>query len=183
MMKIKTQTMYKIILLAFIAILCATTAFGQTSQESTKAIDTKNWKTFKGDGFSIQYPDTFNLDKSGESGTSFTLMSKLIITAVIQDMKGRDMDLDKYVKLSEAEINTEITDSKLLESKRLKDNYGNECHRIAFTGKHSDFSFNWIQYYWVKKNKAYILTVCGQVELSDKYFKDGEAIMKTFKIK
>lgn len=184
--------MKSITLLIFFLLLGSTLTFGQNTPAGASGIDTKNWKTFKGSGFSIQYPDTFDLDESELMGTSFILFSKQVkdddlfkenINLIIRDFSGQDIDFNDYVKDSENQIETLITDGKLLSSKRLTDSFGKECHRVIFTGKQGQLELKWIQYYWLLNGKSYSLTLTCEESQFDTYVKDGEAIMKTFKLK
>jgi hypothetical protein len=184
--------MKKIILFTFIAILSNTIAFGQTTQKVAQVIDAKNWKTLQATGFSIQYPDSFDLDKSGELGTSFILFSRQTndidlfkenINLIIQNLEGQGIDLNKYVKISEDQIKTMVTDGKLLESKRLADKYRNEYQRVIYTGKQDEYMLKWLQYYWVENKQAYVLTLTCEAQLFERYLPVGEAIMKTFQLK
>ena len=141
--------------------------------------------------YSIQYPDTFDLDKSGQMGMSFILLSKQTsqqdlfrenVNLLIQDLTGQNIDLDKYVEISEGQIKTMITDGDLLESKRLTDK-NKKFQRVIYTGKQGQYDLKWQQFYWVENKKAYVLTLTCEINQYNKYVSVGENIMKTFMIK
>ena len=87
---------------------------------------TKDWNTFKKDSYTIDYPKDWELDESGQMGTSFILFSPLTsqkdqfrenVNLLVQDLTGYNLDLDKYVEISEEQVKTLITDGKIIESK------------------------------------------------------------------
>jgi len=183
-------------LLGFFALIIAFVACGQSSQKdsNTEEIKTEtpeNWKTLTDSDYSIQYPDTFDLDKSGQMGMSFILLSKQTsqqdlfrenVNLLIQDLTGQNIDLDKYVEISEGQIKTMITDGNLIESKRLTDK-SKKFQRVIYTGKQGQFDLKWQQFYWVENKKAYVLTLTCEMSQYDNYVSVGEEIMKTFMIK
>lgn len=183
-------------LLGFFALIIAFVACGQSSKKESKTEEVitetpENWKIHTESDYSIQYPDTFDLDKSGQMGTSFILLSKQTsqqdlfrenVNLLIQDLSGQNIDLDKYVEISEGQINTMITDGILIESKRLS-NKNKEFQRVIYTGKQGQFEFKWQQFYWVENKKAYVLTLTCEINQYDNYVSVGEEIMKTFVIK
>jgi hypothetical protein len=183
-------------LLGFFAMIVAFVACGQSSQKESKTEEIKietpeNWKVLNESDYSIQYPDTFDLDKSGQMGMSFILLSKQTsqqdlfrenVNLLIQDLTGQNIDLDKYVEISEGQIKTMITDGNLIESKRLTDK-NKEFQRVIYTGKQGQFDLKWQQFFWVVNKKAYVLTLTCEINQYDNYVSVGEEIMKTFMIK
>ncbi len=182
-------------LLGFFALIIAFVACGQSSQKETKtevkSEIPENWKSLDESDYSIHYPDTFDLNKSGQMGASFILLSKQTsqqdlfrenVNLLIQDLTGQNIDLDKYVEISEGQIKTLITDGNLLESKRLTDR-NKEFQRVIYTGKQGQFDLKWQQFYWIENKKAFVLTLTCELNQYDKYVSVGEKIMKTFMIK
>ncbi len=187
--------MKKLHLLGYFALMLAFVACGQSSQKETKTeVNTaipKNWKSLDESDYSIQYPDTFEIDKSGQMGMSFILLSKQTsqqdlfrenVNLLIQDLRGQNINLDKYVEISESQIKTMITEGNLLESKRLTDK-NKEFQRVIYTGKQGQFEFKWLQFFWVENKKAYILTFTCELNQFENYVSVGEEIMKSFVIK
>ena len=183
-------------LLGFFALITAFVACGQSSQKESKTEDVitetpDNWKTLSESDYSIQYPDTFDLDKSGQMGTSFILLSKQTsqqdlfrenVNLLIQDLSGQNINLDKYVEISEGQIKTMITDGNLIESERLSDK-NKEFQRVIYTGKQGQFDLKFQQFYWIENKKAYVLTLTCEINQYDNYVSIGEEIMRTFMIK
>ena len=177
----------KIFCVAVIAIMLIG-ACGQTRQKNVQ----NDWKTLEQSNYVIQYPDDgFELNISGQMGMSFILFSKQNtpngtfrenINLLIQDLKGLNISLDDFVNVSENQIKTLITDGKLIESKRfIKDN--SEFHELIYTGKQGLFNLKWKQYFTIKSEKAYVLTLTTRVEQFDNYISVGTKIMDSFKVK
>ncbi len=183
-------------LLGLFAITLAFAACGLDSQKESKTekikIETeKNWRELSEPDYSIHYPDTFDLDKSGQMGTSFILLSKQTsqqdlfrenVNLIIQDLKGRNINLDEYVEISEKQINAMLIDGKLIESKKLT-NKSKDFHRVIYTGKQGQLNLKWQQLYWIENKKAYVLTFTCEINQYDNYVSVGEEIMNTFTIK
>jgi hypothetical protein len=186
----------QLLLIGLFTMSLAFVAFGQSSEKAlnTKKIYIKtpeNWNILNEPNYSIQYPDSFDLVKSGQFGMSFILLSKQTsekdlfrenVNLLIQDLTSNNIDLDKYVEISEGQIKTMITEGKLIESKRLTDK-NKEFQRVIYTGKQGQFDLKWQQFYWVVNNKAYVLTLTCEKNQYVNYVSVGEKIMKTFTIK
>jgi hypothetical protein len=177
-----------ILLLSLIA--CGQTAIKQdTSVKQTEL--TEGWKTLDQPKYSIQYPPTWQLDSSGQMGTSFLLFSpqesgedgfRENVNLLIQDMAGENIDLDKYTKISEEQIKTMMPNSKLIESTRIKKD-ATEYHKIIYNGDQEGLHLKFEQYYWVIGNKAFLLTFTSEQNKYDAFKKVGESIMNSFILK
>ena len=124
-------------------------------------------------------------------GTTFVLFSPLDarqdkfrdnVNFIIQDLSGYNLDLNKFVEISETQVKTMITNSILIESTRIKTD-ADEFHRMIFTGDQGMLHLKFEQFFWVKNDKSYVLTLtCEQDKFSD--FKEvGEAILNSFSFK
>ncbi len=184
--------MRQISLIFFTILFFSLNACGQNFQKESQVEIPDNWKVLNEANYSIHYPDTFELDKSGHMGMHFILLSNLTsdddlfrenINLIIQDLKGYNINLDQYVEISEGQINTMIIDGNIIKSERVKGSNNRELHRIIYTGKQEQLDLKWLQYYWVVNEKAYILTLTTEVSQFENYLPVGEKIMNTFKIK
>ena len=158
------------------------------TQSSTEQFTNDGWETLKEQNYSINYPDTWELDTSGQMGMSFLLLSptesdqdqfRENVNLMVQDLTGHNLDLDAYTELSVSQINTLFVDGTLLESKRM----GSESidyHKVLYTGKQGAFTLKFEQYYWVIDNMAYILTLTCEESAFDDYQKLGETILSSF---
>jgi hypothetical protein len=189
--KINNKTMKQIKLFGLTSLFISLIACGQTTQKSVQADIPNNWKAINESGYMIQYPDSFDLNKPGQMGTSFILFSKPIsqqdlfrenVNLIIQDLTGQNIDLNKYVEISEGQIKTMITNGNIIESKRIKTG-DSEFQKVVYTGVQGQFNLKFEQYYWIVKGKAYVLTLTCEIRQFDKYKKVGEKIMNSFKLK
>jgi len=160
------------------------------SNQTTSAVKS-NTKTLVEANYSIKYPSDWELNQSGHMGLSFILFSPLEtsqdefrenVNLLIQDLSGYNLNLDKYVNISIEQINSMITNSKLIESIRIKSE-SDEYHRLIYTGDQGNFNLKFIQYFWVKGEKAYVLTLTCENSKFFKYKEVGYGILNSFKIK
>jgi hypothetical protein len=183
-----TKILTLILLLSIVA--CGQTTTKQdTGNNHIQTI--KGWKILDHSNYSIQYPETWELNQSGQMGTSFILFSPLEsdkdkfkenINLIIQDLSGRNIDLSKYTEISEGQIKTMVTNSNLIESKRMK-NESVEFHKIIYTGDQGIFHLKIEQYYWVINEKAFVLTLtCEQDKFAD-FQEISEKILNSFILK
>lgn len=151
---------------------------------------TEDWNTIKKDDYSIDYPKDWELNESGQMGTSFILTSPLYsqkdqfkenVNLLVQDLTGYNLDLDRYVEISEGQIKTMITDAKIIESKRIPDQ-NLDYQKVIYTGKQGIYHLKFEQYYWVVGHKAFVLTLtCEEAQFND-YKLTGEKILNSFKL-
>ncbi len=163
-------------------LLLAITTYGQTSN---------NWKTLDQPNYIIQYPSTWELNQNGQMGTSFFLFSALEsdkdkfkenINLIIQDLSGLQIDLNKYIEITEGQIKTIVTNSNLIESKRMS-NGNAEFHKIIYSGDQGVFQLKFEQYYWVVNNKAFVLTFTSEKDKYANFVETAEKILNSFVLK
>jgi hypothetical protein len=138
-------------------------------------------------GYSIFYNNSLRLDESGRNGTEFYLFSQKTnsddnfaenVNLMIQNLETLNIDLNKFVEISENQIKTH---GKLIESKRIK-TIKNEFHVFVYEALMNGLELKFLQYNFVKNNKAYILTYTGKKADFDKFQAEMEKVMKSFKI-
>jgi hypothetical protein len=166
-------------------------ASAQTTPTKTPEISMTDWQFLDESGYSIQYPQDWDLNKSGQMGMSFILLSKQTsqqdnfqenVNLLIQDLKGQNINLEKFTEISVGQIKTMVTKGKLIESKKLSGN-GNEFQSVIYTGVQGNYKLKFEQYYWIKNDKAYILTLTCELDQFKKYKSTGEKILNSFKLK
>jgi len=104
------------------------------------------------------------------------------VNLIIQDLATYNIDLDKFVEISEGQIKTMITNGNIIESNRIKTG-DSEYQKVIYTGVQGQFNHKFVQYYWIVKGKAYILTFTCEISQFDNYKEVGERIMNSFQIK
>jgi hypothetical protein len=183
--------MRQIHLLGLITLFISITTYCQTTMSNNPTEVPDDWKVLKEVQYSIRYPGSWDLNQSGQMGTSFILFSRLSssqdqfkenVNLIIQDLTGMNIDLDKYVEISEGQIRTLIINGNLLESRRLVSN-GINYQKVIYTGKQGIYNLKFEQYFWVVKDKAFVLTLTCEVNEFEKYKENGEKILNSFKLK
>lgn len=169
-----------------LAVLLSLVSWMIQAQSSTNASD---WLTLNEKEFSVSYPKDWDLDQKGQMGTSFILFSKPSspqdlfrenVNLLIQNLAGMNINLDKYVEISEEQIKTMIANSQLIESKRMSGAF--PFHKEIYTGDQGILKLKFEQYYWVKDEKAYVLTFTAEVNQFDTFKQTAEAILTSFKL-
>jgi len=144
------------------------------------------WKTLDTTEYSIKYPDSWELNQSGASGTKFLIFSPLVpsasfrdnINLVIEDLKGKNITLEQYTEFSTGQLKQFLTDFVVHESV-TKDGR----HRLVYTGSHSGLHLKWEQYYWIKNEKAYVLTFTALKDSFDGRLEIVHQMADSFSIK
>ena len=184
------MTKFQALFLLIPLFACAQTTNKKVSEAKNPTINV-GWKIFDQPDFSIQYPSSWNLNQNGPMGMSFIILSAREseqdkfsenVNLIIQDMTGKDIDLNKYTTNSEEQIKTLATNSALIESKRIKKGKA-EYHKIIYTADQGIFHLKMEQYYWVIKQKAYVLTFTSEQNKYADFVERGEKIMNTFILK
>jgi len=172
------------------AVLLSFISCGQSTDKKIQTVQ-EGWKSVDNINYSIQYPDNWDFDNSGQMGTSFIVFSKQSsgqdqfrenVNLLIQDLTGHNINLDNYVEISEGQIKTMITNGNLLESKRVSSKKP-EFHKMVYTGDQGIFKLKFEQYYWVLNDKAYVLTLTTEVDQFNNFKDMGEKILNSFVLK
>jgi len=150
-----------------------------------------DWKTLTTEEFEIKYPADWSLDQSGQMGTSFILMSlasdssdlfRENVNLVIQDLSGLSLTLDKYVELSTQQIQRLATNGKIIQSERIEKKEL-AYHKMVYTADQGIYKLQFVQYYWIIGEQAYVLTLtCSQDQFAA-YQEVGMTILDSFSIK
>jgi len=173
--------------------LINTITFGQSPVDTSNHQDkaTAKWQSLSDDQYEIKYPSNWEVNRSGEMGTSFILFSPLSnksdnfkenINLLIQDLTGYDLTLDQYAEISEGQIKTMVTNGKIILSERNKQETL-AYQKVIYSGRQGVYNLKYEQFYWVIHDKAYVLTLtCKEAEF-DNYQDIGEKILESFEIK
>ena len=144
-------------------------------------------KELNKNAYSISYPPNLKLEENGSKGSEFALFTEKSdvndqfvenINLVIQNLENLNVDLNKFVEISENQI---MADGKLISSERLRQN-NSEFQKLIYSLPINDFELKFIQYYFVANRKAYILTFTSEAKEFEKYSSDMEKIMSTFRV-
>lgn len=142
-------------------------------------------KRIKGSTYTIKYSSSdWKFEKTEKSGSDFFLFNTTVpgkfgnnINLLIQNLKGMNLDLDSYTKISEDQINS---NGKLISSKRKLTN-NVEYQELLYTATYNSYKAKFYQHYYIKDNKAYVLTFTALNSEFENLFKEASKIMNTFK--
>jgi hypothetical protein len=170
-------------------ILNTFTVFCLFFTEGFCQVETPDWKSLNQTDYSLSFPASWSLDQSGQMGTKFILFTgqdnsgfRDNLNLIIQDLGVDGLNLDKYVSLSERQIKTMITNAEIIEWKRLKVG-GNEFQEVIFKGDQGVLHLKWRQHYWVKGDKACILTFTSSQSTYDQYVQVCQKLFGSFSLK
>jgi hypothetical protein len=174
----------------FFLILFFTKSICFLGQSGTKD-ELTDWNSIVDSSFSISYPKTWTVDRSGENGTSFYLFSLFLssndifqenVNLIIQDVKGYGITLDAYTEFSIDDIGKSIQNSRITENIR-KSAHGLSYHKMVYTGEINNFKLTFMQYYWVENEKVYLLTFTAEPDQFNKYLPVADRILNSFVMK
>lgn len=172
----------------FILLLLSTSMIIQLSGQN---MNQENWRSFEDVEYSIQYSKKWDLNTSGANNTSFILVSnqegsakgfKENINLLINVMPNESINLDYFTKASEMQVTKAFENSNLIESVRVRSENG-EYQSMTYTGEKQGVKLKFMQRYWVKMGKAYILTFSCNEEEFTPYYEEVKAIFNTFEFK
>jgi len=182
----------KLYLPVLMMITCVSWGQNPTTKNKQSAeLPVESWKTLDDKGYSIQYPESWELRQDGTGGTKFILLSKQAnaqdqfrenVNLIVQSLAGQKIDLDKYTEISEQQIKQLIQNSHIKESTRVKTKK-HPYHKEVYTGDQGIYKLVFEQYYWVIGDNAYVLTFTSEQTAYDEYKSTGEKIMNSFQIK
>ncbi len=147
-------------------------------------------KSFQSVNYSIQYPELWDVDTVHKNMADVFFLSPLSsdtdkfrenVGVGIQNLHGMNVDLDKFVTLSENQIKTLVTNGNIIESRRVKYAEG-EFHKIIFTGLQGVYHLKFEQYYFIYKEKAFVITFTAEENKFDDYVAVSEKILGSFKL-
>ena len=172
-----------------IALLYALLIFADANAQTEANKPNESWLVLDQPEYYLSYPSNWTLDQSGQMGSKFILFAdqkdsefRVNLNLILQDLTGSGFDLDQYVSLSEGQVKSMITNSKIIYSKRIKSGSG-EFQEVVFTGDQGVLHLKWKQRYWVKGNKAYVLTFTSVETLFDGYVQVSDKVFNSFKVK
>ena len=149
-----------------------------------------NWKELRTNNFSISYPGNWKLDESGQYGTVFFLFSPAgsgadhfieNVNLIKQDLKGMSMTMANYVALSTEQIKSMIMDAKIVSSESKKAN-GKSYHRIHYSGRQEQLYLDFVQYYFIEKEVAYVLTFSAETSAFKAFEEQATQILDSFQL-
>lgn len=140
----------------------------------------------KKEDYTIQYPSEFNFDDSGKEGTEFILIAPadgekdtFIENINLATQKVGSIVFEDYARKTVEEIKVI---ANIIENKRLNIN-GGDCLRIIMETTHNNIDLTFIQHYYIKNQKVYVLTFSSETKVYDDYYDKMNDVLMSFMIK
>ena len=177
--------MKKSLLITLTVLLTVLFACNQTGKNEVP----DGWTTLSESGYSIDYPETWTVDQSGQIGTSFSILAPADsetddfnenVNLIIQDLGGNEIDLDMFVEISEEQIPIVISSGIIIDSERSNAN-GRDFHRILYAGIQGQYTLMFEQFYWIEGSDAYILTFTSKDDQYENYKETAKMVMESFR--
>ncbi|MET0637933.1 MAG: PsbP-related protein [Chitinophagaceae bacterium] len=122
-------------------------------------------------GYSIRYPDGWQVDSSHAFGSDIFILSgkedsadlfNENVSVMVQNLPEDTITLDVFVKVSENQIAGLANNHEILKSERLYQR-DVEYHRIVFNQKQDLLLLRKEQYYFISNRKAFVLTYSAEI--------------------
>ncbi len=145
--------------------------------------------TYKKNAYQIQYPMGWSIDTSGESGTAFIIYSPKEdeadhflenIDLVIQPAEGKNNNLDSFVRQQALQIKATETDGEIYEATKMETDKGVYYKLISGATKGVTLRLKYEQYFFIKNNNAFVVTLTTELDKFDSYKTIGEQILNSF---
>ncbi len=157
--------------------------------EALKTVVVKKWSQLDKPEYSIVYPSNWDLDSSGQMGTQFFILSPLESETdkfkenvnLLKQNIPNEYNLANYIQLSINQIKTQVKNSKITESKRIKKG-GNEFHILKYQGFQSQFYLSFTQYVFIENEQVFLLTFTKEPSKEKAYKEIENQILKSFKL-
>jgi hypothetical protein len=170
-------------ILGIVAVLCG------FLQEGFSQVQDSDWKTIDQPDYSLTYPARWTLDKGGQMGTKFILFTGQSksgfsdnLNLIIEDLGSAGFDLERYASLSEGQIRKMIANVEDIDSKRQKSG-DKEFQEVIFKGDQGTLHLKWRQRYYLKGDKAYVLTFTSSQATYDQYTQLCQKLFDSFVLK
>ena len=140
--------------------------------------------------YHIGYPSNWIIDRSNPL-TEFYLFSRPDsptdkfsenISLIAQNIDGMQIDLDKYTQISVNQIKRFFKD-KILSVKKHQNAEGMPFYEVIYTGLQEGTPLKFLQYNYIHKGKAYVLTFTAEASEFQKYKGVAYEIFNSFRLK
>ncbi len=159
--------------------------------ESVKS-SASDWKLYKGNGFLIEYPESWQLLTANNIGAEFILMPseqtnpnfKDNFNLMIQDLAlaGEEITIDRYTEITLKQIEENIGTDGLSPVIKGKNSIGEYCD-LSYSGKYNGIDLKWKQRYYLIANKVYLLTYSAHVNSYEKHLMQMNRLIGSFRLK
>ncbi|MEI9933852.1 MAG: hypothetical protein WDM71_03175 [Ferruginibacter sp.] len=145
--------------------------------------------TYKKNEYRIQYPMGWSIDTSGQSGTVFIIYSPreneadhflANVNLVIQQVDKKNNNLDSFVRQQALQIRANETDGQIYEATKVETDKDVYYKLISSATKGVTLRLKYEQYFFIKNNNAFVITLTSELDKFDSYKTIGEQILNSF---
>jgi len=175
-------------LITLLLLVVRAFANGQTSDARDTSFESE---MINRDNYTIRHPKNWTIDTTNLMGADLFIISQKEsdsdkfrenVNVMVQDLKGLNIGLEKYVDISKEQIKSLLTNANIIESTRLhRGNY--EFYKLIFSGVQGIFTLQTEQYYFLANEKAFVVTLTTEQTKYNSYEKIGEMILQSFELK
>ncbi|MGS2764262.1 PsbP-related protein [Sinomicrobium sp. M5D2P9] len=162
----------------FLKILLFFSCFSCESQVSIEELDRKEFK--------VKYPENLVLDESGQNNTVFILKTKaenandtFIENINLATQPAPTNSFDDFVIKTTSEISNV---GKLIEKKKSNVD-GSDCLKLKFKLTQNNIPLTFVQHYYIKNGKVYVLTLSSESSKYEKYSNMFGVVLSSFTLK
>ncbi|WP_299061839.1 PsbP-related protein [uncultured Polaribacter sp.] len=149
----------------------------------------EEWTTHKKYNFKIECPKSWVFSDTESSGSAFVILSPIEKNETFREninlnvslLKGDNISLEAYKKLSLNKIHNMLPDVKILEDNTISNGIIN-YQVIVWTGKIGGMFLKVKQHLYVKDNKAYSLSFNATNASFERFKKTSDKILNSFSI-
>lgn len=169
----------------WILMLSSLTVFAQDDEN-------EDWTEYSKGNISLQYPSDWELDETGNMGTTVILTSQQDddddmfrenVNVIIQDLSAYPgMTLEQYRDVSEKQLKGIFQNYKLLDN-TIETVDGKQRLHFLYTGEQEGYTLKFEQYGWIIDGSAYIITFTTEKSMYNIYKETGQRILNSLQIK
>jgi hypothetical protein len=146
-------------------------------------------KNFAQNGYKLQYPSSWTLDTSKKMEPDFFIFSprendtdrfQENVNLLVQDLTGQNIDLDKYAKITERQIKELAIEGTIYESKKIIKPGKSAYYKMVYGMTQGVFKLKIEQYYFIKNEKAFVMTFTAELNKFDSFLAAGKQILNSF---
>jgi len=164
-----------------------TTTPQDTSEKKEQNTITNSTQTLDQDKFSLQYPAGWKVTEGNTSGKLATLTTEQTsaqdqfreqVNITLQRSSTEAFTLEKLAGIIEQQVKKEVKAVNITDKETKADYF-----EMEYTGNIDDRKMKWKKRTWIKGKEAFIMTYLAEFESFDKYLKDVNEMMNSFKVK
>lgn len=157
--------------------------------EEPELLPQEGWKTLSDSLYTIQYPENWEMNYTGQVGLSFVVVSPIEndedqfrenMSLVVQGMTADDSSLKDFAEDNTYQIVDMITDGKIVKNEEGTIN-GANFQEVTYSGIQNDMKFINTQRFYFHNENAYVLTFTCAAAHYDKFKPQIKKLMDTLR--